>query len=97
MMLIDAPPSLNQPLRQRQDADGDAMSLGASLLGAASLGVVLVTGASDSVPVVDVLLPDGEHATNAAPIAKINRTRLIMKTSWDTNDAMSCAADWGRR
>lgn len=53
-------------------------SLGASLLGAASLGVVLSIGASDCVEFVDVLLPDGEHATNAAPIARITRTRFSM-------------------
>jgi hypothetical protein len=72
------------------------MSLGASLLGATSLGVVLVTGASVSVE-LDVLLPDGEHATNAAPIAKINRIRFTIGTSWDTDDAGSRAADWGRQ
>lgn len=76
-------------LRTRQDADGDASnpeSLGA-MLEPESLGAVLSTGASVSVDVVDVLLPDGEHATNAAPIAKIIRTRFSMKTSWDATDS----------
>jgi hypothetical protein len=34
-------------------------------------------GAADAA-LLDVLLPDGEHATRAAPIARIMRTRFSM-------------------
>jgi hypothetical protein len=76
-----------------QDGEADisgADSLGA-VLGATSLGVVLCTGASVSVP-LDVLLPDGEHATSAAPIAKINRTFFSMDTSWGFEATLGIAS-----
>ena len=78
-----------------QDADGDSAGIDslAPELGAASLGALLA-GGNDSVE-LDVLLPDGEHATNAAPIAKMNRTLFSMGTSWVTNDASVRVADWG--
>jgi len=55
-----------------------ADSLGAASLGAASLGVELSTGATVSVPEDDPE-PDGEHATRAAPIARIKRIRFSME------------------
>jgi hypothetical protein len=58
-----------------QLGEADSDSDGADSLGASSLGVELSTGASVSVP-GDVPLPDGEHATRAAPIAMINRIRF---------------------
>jgi hypothetical protein len=48
------------------DSDGDSLG--------ASLGIELA-GAADSPP-EDVELPDGEHATRVAPIARINRIRF---------------------
>ena len=57
--------------------DGEADVSGADSLGAASLGAELSTGARVSVP-VDEPLPDGEHATRAAPIATINKSFFNM-------------------
>lgn len=48
------------------DADSD---------GIASLGAALSAGGAADVP-ADVPEPDGEHATRAAPIAKISRIRF---------------------
>ena len=68
-------PGSRSPASERRVGSYEAEADGAASDGASLAGAALTAGAAD---VPDEELEDGEHATNAAPRARMRSSRLIM-------------------
>ena len=68
-------PGSRSPASERRGESYEAEADGAATDGASLAGAALTAGAAD---VPDEELEDGEHATNAAPRARMRSSRLIM-------------------